>query len=634
MKLHILLLLGTLASCWSPTDSYAPGPIDETPEVKNLVRNADSISPSEAAWIIERNKVTDTNLISFLKQANLTGFDPSSFVTSNNRSIKIGLAFSGGGYRAMLCGAGQLSALDSRTNHTSGEASGLSGLLQASTYLAGLSGGNWLVGTIALNNFTSVQEILDNGTIWDLTHSIINYGGINFIKTLAYYLDINDDIDAKRAAGYPVSFTDVWARALSHQFFAGLSDYGASLTWSTLQELEPFVNHEMPFPVVVTDGREPGTTILNGNSTIFEVNPFELGSWDPSLHQFTQVKYLGTNVTSGLPNNGTYIGGMDNAGFIMGTSSSLFNQFLLQINTTSLPSAVTDVISSLLKKVAQADNDIAVYQPNPFFDTSIGTLRTIEQNNSLYLVDGGEDLQNVPLYPLTQPERGIDVIFAYDNSADTNQSWPDGASLVATYERQFTTQGNGTVFPYVPDVNSFRNLNLTAKPTFFGCDAKNLSSLVKKASSFSNNTDTSVFDIPLVIYTANRPFSYWSNTSTYKMSYTEKEKRGMIKNGYEVASRLNSTLDTSWPACVACAIIRRTQERQGEAQLAQCQACFSEYCWDGLLDASEIPPVNFTSTGTTSGEEGKLSSASGFDFKQVLGAVGVALLLVLMFVIR
>ena len=81
----------------------------------------------------------------------------------------------------MLNGAGQLAALDNRTR--GGFESGLGGLLQASTYLVGLSGGNWMVGTIAYNNFTSVQHILDQDSIWDLSHSIMNPGGWN-IKNL------------------------------------------------------------------------------------------------------------------------------------------------------------------------------------------------------------------------------------------------------------------------------------------------------------------------------------------------------------------------------------------------------------------------------------------------------------------
>lgn len=620
-------------NAWSPTNSYAPGRI-ECPSDKRLTRVAEGLSSEEHAWLEGRNPVTQANLIKFLQNANMTDFDAQLFVENAKKNITIGLAFSGGGYRAMLCGAGQLAALDSRT--TNADASGLGGLLQASTYLVGLSGGNWLVGTIAMNNFTSVEKIVDDGKIWDLERSIINPAGWNVVKLYKYYNGISDDLNAKKDAGFDLSLTDTWARMLSHQFFSELNDTGAALTWSTLQESDPFTNHEMPFPIVVADGRTPNSYIISGNSTVFETNPFELGSWDPSVYQFTKVKYLGTNTTDG-EHNGTCVGGFDNAGYVMGTSSTLFNQFVLQINTTSIVGALKDLITHFLNDVSKAENDIAIYKPNPFHKTDEGTISLIAQNDTLYLVDGGEDLQNVPIYPLIQPERKVDVIFAYDNSGDTDQYWPNGASLVATYERQFLTQGNGTYFPHVPDVNTFRNLNLTAKPAFFGCDAKNLSLLFNSPpTNVSTNVTSSVYDIPLVVYTANRPFSFWSNTSTFDMDYTDAQKKGMIRNGYEVSSRLNKTLDSEWAACVGCAIIRREQERQSIEQSEQCKRCFARYCWNGELDSSDAG-VNFTTDGTTNGPEndGNRTVSAGLSITiqagntSVFKAIGYALLCIL-----
>ena len=610
---------------WSPTDSYAPGEI-QCPSNSSLTRNADSLSPQEQEWLKGRSPIANENLISFLNSANMTDFDPESFINGLNRSIKIGLSFSGGGYRAMLNGAGQLAALDNRTR--GGFESGLGGLLQASTYLVGLSGGNWMVGTIAYNNFTSVQHILDQDSIWDLSHSIMNPGGWNIKKTYNYYKNISDALDDKRNAGFDVSITDTWGRALSHQFFPGLDDGGDALTWSTLQDVDVFKNYEMPFPIVVADGRTPGTYVISGNSTVFEFNPFEMGSWDPAVYQFSQVKYLGTEVKDGKPSlNGKCIGGFDNAGFIMGTSSSLFNQFILQINTTSLSSTIKSLLTSILQDLSNDDNDIAVYKPNPFKDSDVAGSKSIASNDTLYLCDGGEDLQNIPLYPLLQEQRQVDVIFAYDNSADTNQHWPNGASMVASYQRQFGNQSNGTSFPYVPDVATFVNSNLTAKSTFFGCDAKNLTSLT------TTQNKTSVYDIPLLVYTANRPFSYWSNTSTFQMKYETKERNAIIQNGFEVATRMNLTLDNEWKACVGCAIIRRQQERQGLEQSDQCKKCFEKYCWDGKLTTNaDAININFTTEGTTNDTEsmkvnsGVLTSVSWSLWAMMLAALSVFIL--------
>lgn len=584
------------ASALAWTGGYAPGNVP-CPS-GSLLRSANKLSDNETAWLEERHKVTDQNLETFLNEANLDGFDASSFLknTTNNRSLTIGIAFSGGGYRAMLSGAGQLAALDNRT--VGAHAEGLGGLLQAATYLVGLSGGNWLVGSLVMNNDTSVQDMIDNKDgLWNLEHSIVNYGGWNPVKAYEYYKQLWDDVLAKKDANYEVSLTDTWGRALLHQFFPELTEYGNSLVWSLIQDMDSFANHQMPFPIVVADGRTPGDTLISGNSTVFEANPFELGSWDPSLYSFTQTRYLGTKSKDGKPLNGTCVAGFDNAGFIMGTSSSLFNQFVLRINTTSISSTLKSIITHLLDAVAEDDNDIAVYAPNPFRSYDEAAYQSIVQNDTLFLVDGGEDGQNIPLHPLIQPERGLDVIFAYDNSADTDQLWPNGTSMIASFERQHLAQGNGTIFPYVPDAASFRNLNLTARPAFFGCDARNLTNLLPDGAD-----DDDVYKSPLIVYTANRPFTYFSNTSTFKLSYEENEKLGMIKNGFEVASRLNHTLDEDWKTCVACAIIRREQERQGIEQSDQCKQCFETYCWDLSTDDSESG-LNFTSTGTTNGDQ-------------------------------
>ena len=603
---HILfwfISLFPLCQCWSPTNSYAPGKV-KCPS-SDILRVANSISDEEDEWLQGRDKVTNKKIVEFLKYANMTDIDPEDY-GKLNRSIHIGLAFSGGGYRAMLNGAGQLSALDERTKGPDGgKAKGLNGLLQASTYIAGLSGGSWLVGSVAFNNFTSIQDIVDHKTdIWNLKHSIVNYSGINVVKTYRYYKGISDDIDDKENAGFELSLTDTWGRALSHQFLSTTDDAGASMTFSSMQDWDVFKNYEMPFPIFVSDARAPHTKIISINSTLIEFNPFEMGSFDKSVYQFSKMKYLGTELKDGKT-NGTCVSGFDNAGFVMGSSSSLFNQAVLRINTTSLSSTIKSLISEILKEVDQDEDDVAIYQPNPFYETDVGTSPHIAENDTLTIVDGGEDGQNIPLYPLTQPVRSVDVIFAYDNSADV-KNWPNGASLTKTFARQFTETGNGTIFPYVPDVNTFINLNLTARPTFFGCDAKNLTSLIRKQNiTFTNDTDPySVYDSPLIVYTANRPFSYHSNTSTYKLKYDDKERNSIIRNGFEVASRNNLTLDSEWPACVGCAIIRRLQERNGEEQTEQCKRCFERYCWDGTLDTKETEDrYNFTDEGTTSASD-------------------------------
>jgi lysophospholipase len=106
-------------------------------------------------------------MTSFLARPNIPGFDASSYINSisNNASAlpNIGIAISGGGYRALMNGAGFVAAADNRTTNST-NASQLGGLLQATTYLAGLSGGGWLVGSLFTNNFSSAQDLRDGSS--------------------------------------------------------------------------------------------------------------------------------------------------------------------------------------------------------------------------------------------------------------------------------------------------------------------------------------------------------------------------------------------------------------------------------------------------------------------------------------
>lgn len=74
-------------------------------------------------------------------------------------------------------GAGALAAFDNRTAGATGSGH-LGGVLQAATYLSGLSGGSWLVGSLYIQNFTTVESIIDatNGLlsqIWQFNETIL-----------------------------------------------------------------------------------------------------------------------------------------------------------------------------------------------------------------------------------------------------------------------------------------------------------------------------------------------------------------------------------------------------------------------------------------------------------------------------
>ncbi|KAI4200424.1 MAG: hypothetical protein LQ350_003962 [Teloschistes chrysophthalmus] len=561
-------------------DGYTPEHLD-CPANRPVLRSAARLSSNESSWLDTRRNKTVDPMRDLLRRINIPNFDGPSYINKNakNQSAlpNIGIAMSGGGYRALTNGAGAIAAFDSREDNSTSPGH-LGGLLQSATYLGGLSGGGWLVGSLFINNFSTVSALLNDPshTVWQFDHSILegpDAGGVQLLDTASYFHKIADQVSDKGDAGFNRSLTDYWGRALSFQLI-NATDGGPGYTWSSIALADNFKQGDTPFPVLVADARGPGETVISGNSTVYEFNPYEFGTWDPTTFAFVPVEYLGSNFSGGvLAPSAKCVRGFDNAGYVMGTSSSLFNQFLLQANTTSIPDFAKSFITDLLESVGRDNNDIADYSPNPFYGYHNSTSRNA-QSNRLTMVDGGEDLQNIPLHPMIQPRRHVDVIFAVDSSADTDNYWPNGTSLVATYERNLNTTGigNGTSFPSIPDTNTFVNLGLNNHPTFFGCNSSNTSSIT-----------------PLIVYLPNSPYVFQSNISTFTLSYNTTTRNAVVQNGYDVVTMGNATVDPQWPVCVGCAILSRSLERTGTKTPDACTQCFQKYCWDGKTSSAKPP---------------------------------------------
>ncbi|QLQ82185.1 hypothetical protein HG537_0G04400 [Torulaspora globosa] len=573
---------------------YAPVEVPCDASIQ-LVRKADGLSQNETDWLEKRDSHTQDALRNFLESAT-SNFSNNSLISrlfsDNSNAPRVAVACSGGGYRAMLSGAGMIAAMDDRTEGANEH--GLGGLLQATTYLAGLSGGSWLVGSLAYNNWTSVQDIINHtseaNSIWNITASLASPGGTNSTLTNETWSIIMSDVISKQQAGYPVTITDYWGRALSYGFFPNAADGGVAYQWSSLRDNNIFRNGEMPFPISVADFRSPNTVTTYSNSTIFEFNPFEMGSWDENLHAFTDLKYLGTNVFNGVPiTKGKCVTGFDNVGFVVGTSSSLFSPIMSPAIGILLNEGPLATVFA--KAMGNDSNDVANYSPNPFrgIDLGYNSTASFSSDDYLYLADGGEDGETIPLAPLLQKEREVDIIFAFDNSADTPNGWPNGSALINTYKRQFTPQGRGMPFPHIPSSDEFVQLHLNERPVFFGCDANDLSDLDHVP--------------PLVIYVPNAYHSFNSNQSTFKLAYDERERLGLIRNGFEATTRGNLTEDVRFRGCVACAIMRRQQERLNEPLPEECAKCFTDYCWDNK--ASNVTGNAWSNSSYT------LSSTSG-----------------------
>ncbi|KAJ5280828.1 hypothetical protein N7478_006200 [Penicillium angulare] len=561
-------------------NGYTPTNVS-CPASKPTLRSAAKLSSNETSWLETRRKKTVTPMKDFFSHVSVGGYDVGSYIDKHSSNMSnlpnIAIAASGGGYRAMLNAAGAVKAFDSRVENATTKGH-LGGILQSATYVAGLSGGSWLVGSIFINNFTSVADLqtYGDGQVWALGDNIFEgpkTGSIHALDTVDYYKDLAEAIESKRKAGFDASITDIWGRALAFQMY-NATEGGIDYTWSSIAETQDFIDGNYPMPLVVADSRNPGEVLSSSYSTVFEFNPWEFGSFDPTLFGFAPLKYLGSDFDGGsISSNGSCVRGFDNAGFIIGSSATLFNEAITELgsNSSSITAWAEGVLKDVFNSVDKADDDIASYKPNPFYGYN-KNISPFASQTTLDITDGGEDGQNIPLHPLIQPERAVDVIFAIDSSADTSLSWPNGTSLVATYERSLNSTGigNGTAFPAVPDQNTFVNLGLNTRPTFFGCNSSNITG-----------------PSPLVVYLPNYPYTSQSNTSTYQMTYEDWQRDNIITNGYEIATMANGTRDGNFTACVGCAILSRSFERTNTDLPEICTQCFTNYCWNGTTNSTQ-----------------------------------------------
>lgn len=121
--------------------SYAPlkNQACPFPSGHDYVRPGTGLSPNETEYVAARLNNAKDPLRAFFSRAKVDVDGLDSLMSNSATTPRVAIAISGGGLRAMIHGSGGLSALDARNDSI------LGGLLQGSTYMAGLSGGSWAV---------------------------------------------------------------------------------------------------------------------------------------------------------------------------------------------------------------------------------------------------------------------------------------------------------------------------------------------------------------------------------------------------------------------------------------------------------------------------------------------------------
>ncbi|GAA5876162.1 hypothetical protein JCM16303_007041 [Sporobolomyces ruberrimus] len=605
----------------------------------NPLDGTQKLQANESSYLERRRRDVTPQLWKNYLNENSTGNTGYPADKIANAEPKIATAVSGGGLRASLYAAGTLSALDNRNSSSVG------GIWQLSDYLAGLSGGSWAVTSSALNDMVPIYELVLGNTPssqtnmgWQLDMDILAPDGILGVsENKDYYDAITSDVQTKANAGFPVSLVDIWGRALAYHFlnmttpqnFYSEDDHDEGTLFSAIKFTQNFQNGAMPIPLLVSTSRVSeamqtsgtSTTVIPLDNTQFEFTPFTFGSYDSTLQALIPVEYTGTKLSNGSPaNSSSCVRGFDNAGFFMGSSAALFNAVQQELSNPvfteliqRLLADITDIqaTSDSVSLVANYPNSFQGFSPTGFNFESAG-------NEILQITDGGENGENVPISPLLVKAREIDFILAADASADTEYSWPNGTSLLATADRAANYSNGFRRFPPIPaNADEFVAQGLNVRPTFFGCNS----------TAGGNMSSSSNESYPIVVYLPNAPAPvsnpYLTNTSTFTLSYSYNEVEAFLDSANANAKKgfpnpnTPTTPDSEFSLCLKCATVDRARQRAGLARSSACESCFARYCWsDGKQDVL----VNATETGqtnapkTTSGSSGFASSSLALPF--------------------
>ncbi|KAL9091006.1 MAG: hypothetical protein Q9159_001632 [Coniocarpon cinnabarinum] len=409
-------------------------------------------------------------------------------------------------------------------------ATSMTGLYQAMTYESALSGGSWLVGSLAAANWATVSDL--QSSLWSNTFNdgLLAPGGL--LESVGIDGNIIQSMHAKDDAGFPITIVDAWGRLQGYALLQQ-EEGGISQTMSGLTQNSNFASQAIPFPIFTAIGvadADQGSCLPVDDSLQFEMTPFEFGSWDKGYASFISSEYLGSH-------GDQCVTGYDRLTYLMGTSSDLLNEAF-----SVLPAGTTQLLQNVLDEFDKTTSDcqflLAAY-PDPWQDDA----------GTLYLTDGGESNQNNPIWPFLN-HRDVDVLFVTDVSADGTDSFPNGTEIYHTYQQ---AQNNGlSRMPVIPDAATFASQGLTQRPTFFGCNDEN---------------------VMTILWMPNQAYTFQSNTSATQLQYDPDQTNAMIKNGNAIATYGDSEI---FGECVGCAIMKKT----GTALPGPCQSCFENFCYN------------------------------------------------------
>lgn len=312
-----------------------------------------------------------------------------------NKIPRIALCCSGGGHRAMLFTYGILKGFKD------------TGLLDCTTYMAGLSGSTWAMAT-----WIASQKSLDE-YLASLPDKL--YQGLEGVKNPKLLYELAKQLVTKAMHGQLISMIDVYGPTLANTL---LTDAGLERLNITLSDSHAHIaDGSIPLPIytAVTPNIEPYEWL--------EFTPFEVGS--SYQKAYVPTWSYGRKFKEGHTTN---FAGEQSLGYMMGVFGSAFEfdvedavrhtSQAINASIEKFPSAVQPILHHIIDDLVNSPLDDVRLAPSslPNFTYKTAT-RELRDDKHLTLIDAGMYF-NLPFPPLLREERQVDIIIACDASAN------------------------------------------------------------------------------------------------------------------------------------------------------------------------------------------------------------------------
>jgi len=495
---------------------------------------------------------------------------------------QVGIALSGGGFRAANTAAGVLSAFDSRE----GLDNPANGLYQTMALAAGISGGSWALSAASADPSQSWSETAER---WrdGMEEGLLRRGTQNLPEMLGFWQSSVQGLHNMRPADAPLAtMSDLMAPTTASSLGVPLdigrgpmaeSDPSDPATWG--QPLSITVVQAMG-ERGVKEAIDTCSYDYSSEQGLWEFGVWDDGTFAPGFWGFgpSNESVLATKNPGG---DTTCWGGITTIPWKMATSGAVWNGAVYKDNFYP-PLETCRNSSSWILKLLCVGLQYDVFRLNVtdskqfrITDPPALPIPNYPAPRELFAMDG-QPCEGIPIAPLLEPVRELDIILAVDatspwiQSIQDPRSFPEGDTLQQT---AFYALGQGLPFPDMPLLKDFvEDPELLQKNTVFGC--------------FNAS-------VPAVVYIPHRNVTYSRddvNLYVGEAQILPADQVEMFNNGRAMVS------EDKFQRCLLCLSQAKFMQRRGEgaedreafeATLESlgkpCEGCIDQ-CWSGKSD--------------------------------------------------